>query len=66
MFGMDGPDLGRGPPLLGPAFHTFLCGGQVPVEAGAGRPQHPADPLDAEVGAVLGDEVSAAGAHFTS
>lgn len=41
-------------------------GGLVPVGAGAGDPQDPAQPLDAEVGTVVGDEVPAAGLHFTS
>lgn len=38
----------------------------MPVGAGAGNPQDPAQPLDAEAGAVAGDEVPAAGPHSTS
>jgi hypothetical protein len=66
VLGVDGPDLGHGPFLPGLALGAGLLGGQVPVVAGARCPQHPADPLDAEVGAVVGDEVPAVGSHFTS
>jgi hypothetical protein len=63
VFGMDGEDLGHRPLDLGLALGTSLSVGQVPVVAGAGDAQDPADPLDAEVGTVVGDEVPAAGAR---
>ncbi len=64
--GVDGADLAHGPLLLGLALDAGLPGGQMAVVAGAGHTEHPADPLDAEIGAVVGDEVPAARAHFTS
>lgn len=66
VLGVDGADLAHGPLLLGLAPGAGLPGGQMPAVAGAGRSEHPADPLDAEVGAVVGDEGPAAGAHFIS
>lgn len=57
--------LAHDPLLLSPALGASLLGGQVPVVAGAGRSEHRAHPLHAEVDAVVGDEVPA-GAHFTS
>jgi hypothetical protein len=63
---VDRADLVHGLLLLGLALGAGGLGGQVAVVAGAGRPEHPADPLDAEVGAVVGDEDPAVGCHFTS
>lgn len=66
VFGVEGADPAPGPLLLGPPLGAGLFGGQMTVVAGAGRSAHPADRLHAEIGAVLGDEVPAVGAYFTS
>jgi hypothetical protein len=59
-----GPDSSRSPRSRGeqaPWWSAWIC-----RTAGAGDPQDSADPLHAEGGAILGDEVPAAGAPFTS
>lgn len=52
-FGVDGTDVGDCPLLLGLAFSAGLFGGQVPGVVGTGDAQDSADPLNAEVGAVV-------------
>ena len=51
--GVDLPDLGGRGGLIGLACGAGLCGGLVPVAAGAKDAQDPAYPLHIEHGAVL-------------
>jgi hypothetical protein len=65
---MDRTDCGDRGGLAGLALSSGRAGlgGQVLAVTGSGGPEHPAKPLHAEFGAMVGDEVPAAGLHFTA